>query len=290
MTLLFDRKVELHVFLETEKYVIRDLHMSFDILATRDSKPNTAKIMVYNLSEATRNLFSRDTQGIEFWAGYGDELGMIFRGSWDEDTSIFKHYKDGPSWVTELETGDGLKEFQQTYFDKSYSQGAQISTILKDVANAMGLPVALDFITPATLNAGAVYSGKAKDVLDDLSNEYGFDWSIQHGSVEVVELGGTVFAETTAVLLSPDTGIVGRPVVDKDGLKVKTLMFANIKPTRLIQVNPATVATNLGNKEDAIKSGIKPNVNGLYRVDRIRYYGNNFGGDFNCDIESDLKA
>ena len=62
MTLLFNRKVELHVYLDTEKYVIRDLHMIFDILATRDSKPNTAKISVMNLSESTRNLFSDSTK------------------------------------------------------------------------------------------------------------------------------------------------------------------------------------------------------------------------------------
>ena len=118
MSVLFDRKVELHVYLDVVKYVIRDLHMSFDVLATRDSKPNTAKITVYNLSETTRGLFNELTTGIELWAGYGDNLGMIFRGSWDSKTSIYRHKQTGPDWVTEIETGDGLKEFQNTFFEK----------------------------------------------------------------------------------------------------------------------------------------------------------------------------
>lgn len=290
MTLLFDRKVELHVFLTGEKYIIKDLDMSFDILATRDSKPNTAKIMVYNLSEATRNLFSRETRGIEFWAGYGEDIGMIFRGSWDENTSIFKHYKGGPDWITEIETGDGLKEFQTTYFDRSYSAGTSVTSIIGDIASAMGLPVANDWPGVDVLNSGAVYSGKAKDLLDDLSNEYGFGWSIQHGVVEIVEDQDTLKSETTAVVLSTDTGLVGRPVVNKDGLEVNTLMLASVKPTRLIQVNPASVETKLGNKQDTIKSGIKPSPTGTYIVDRIQYQGDNFGGSFNCVIQSDLKA
>jgi len=288
MTLLFDRKVELHVFLQSEKYIIKDLHMSFDILATRDSKPNTAKINVYNLSESTRNLFSSETTGIEFWAGYGDDLGMIFRGSWYEDTSIFRHRKEGTNWATEIETGDGLKEFQNTYFDKSYTSGTVIIDIINDVANAMGLPVSNDLALSQTLNSCAVYSGKAKDMLDDLSNEWGFDWSIQHGVVEIVDKDSFLSSDSTAVLLSSDTGIVGRPTINKDGLEVTTLMLASIKPTRIIQIDSAQVTTNLGSKQEKIKSKIKPNVTGNYIVDRIRYYGDNFGGAFNCVIQSNL--
>lgn len=288
MTLLFDRKVELHVYLDVVKYVIKDLHMTFDILATRDSKPNTAQITVYNLSESTRNLFSENTTGIEFWAGYGDDLGMIFRGGWHKATSIFRHVQSGPDWVTEIETGDGLKEYQDTYFDKSYSKGTLITLVISDVAAAMGLPVSLDFAGFDVLNSGAVFSGKAHSVLDDLANEYKFAWSIQHGSVEIVEPGLPPLSDAVAVLLSPDTGLVGRPTITKDGLEVNTLMMATIKPTRLIMVNPATVLTQLGSKQDAIKSGIKPSASGVYIVDRIRYHGDNFGGQFNCVINSDL--
>jgi len=288
MTLLFDRKVELHVFLELEKYVIKDLDMSFDILATRDSAPNTAQITVYNLSESTRNLFSEETTGIEFWAGYGDDLGMIFRGSWDKDISIFKHSQVGADWVTEIETGDGLKEFQNTYFDKSYGQGTLVTQILQDVTAAMGLPVVLTFVEVSLLNSGAVFSGKAKDILDDLADQYNFQWSIQHGSVEVLEKYLPPPSDAVAVLLAPDTGLVGRPTVTKEGLELTTLMLATIKPTRLVAVNPATVLTQLGSKQDAIKSGIKTNATGVYLVDRIRYHGDNMGGPFNCVINSDL--
>lgn len=289
MTLLFDRKIELHVFLDAEKYVIRDLHMSFDILATRDSKPNTASLVVYNLSQTTRNLFTKSTTGVEVWAGYGEDLGMIFRGSWDEDTSFFRHYLEGASWVTEIETGDGLKEFQTTYFDRAYSQGTEVTSIIQDVANAMGLPSSFDFESLGSINSAAVFSNKAKDVLDNLSFEYGFDWSIQHGAIEVVVSGTPPTNDATAVLLSPDTGLVGRPVITKDGLEVNTLMLATIKPTRLIQLDPASVDTALGSRQDVIKSKIVPSATGVYIVDRIRYHGDNMGGSFNCVIESDLQ-
>jgi hypothetical protein len=214
---------------------------------------------------------------------------MIFRGSWDEDTSIFRHYQNGATWVTDIETGDGLKEFQNTYFDSSYGEGTNAKDIITDVTSAMGLPVVMDYEGEAILNSGAVYSGKAKDILDDLSSEYRFRWSIQHGVIEVVDTDEPPSNDTTAVLLAPDTGMVGRPTITKSGLTVNTLMLATIKPTRLIQVDPASVSSELGSKQESIKSKIKASTGGLYIVDRIRYYGDNFGGSFNCEIVSDLK-
>jgi len=289
MTLLFDRKVELHVFVGGQKHIIRDLHMTFDVLATRDSKPNTAKIVVFNLSETSRNLFSESTKGIEFWAGYGEDLGMIFRGSWDPDTSVINHAQRGTTWETHIETGDGLKEFHNTFFDKSYTAGTDVKTILTDVAKSMGLPVLLDYDGNDTITSGIALSGKAGHVLDGLCLEYHLRWSIQHGTVEIVEPDGTPRSEATAVLLTPDTGLVGRPTITKNGLECESLLLYTIKPTRLIKLDPASIDTNLGNKQDAIKSGIKPTAYGVYIVDQIQYTGDNMGGKFNCKITSELK-
>ena len=290
MSLLFNRKTELHVFTTGEKTIIKGLDMSFNIVATRDSKPNTAKITVFNLAETSRNLFSTSMLGIEFWAGYGENIGMIFRGSWDDETSKIRHKKNGTTWVTTIETGDGLKEFQNTFFDKSYSKGIDVKTILTDVANSMGLPVVLDYDGNDILNSGASYSGKANSVLDDLAIEYNLGWSIQHGAVEIVDPDDPPKNDATAVLLTPDTGLVGRPTITDKGMECGALMMATIKPTRLVKLDPATIDTDLGSKQDAIKSGIKPTASGVYIVDRVQYTGDNMGGPFNTKITSELAV
>lgn len=290
MTLLFDRKAELHIFLEGEKHILKDYDMSFDILATRDSKPNTAKINVFNQSETIRNLFSESTKGVEFWAGYGTDIGMIFRGSWDKDSSVIKHVHNGSSWDTAIETGDGLKEFQNTFFSRSYLSGTTIKSILKNVSGAMGLPITLDYDFGTQLNSSAVYHGKAKDVLDDLALEHTLQWSIQHGVIEILDTFEPPRREATAVLLSTDTGLVGSPILTDKGVEANTLMLSTIKPTRLIKIDPASLESQLGKTEKKKKGKIKTNASGVYIVDRIRYFGDTMGGKFNCKINSDLKT
>lgn len=299
MGLLFDRKCEAHIFVGPTggalKYKIKGLHMAFDILATSESKPNTAKVKIFNLSKSTRDLISTDMRGLEFWAGYGDEVGMVFRGSFDKETSTVHHVKNGTDWETEIEIGDGAKEFSSTYFDRSYSAGTPIRQIFTDITKSMGLPFLMEYTGTGSLLSSAVFSGRASKVLDGLCAEHSCRWSIQHGVVEVIPKAATPKKDSTAVVLSPSTGLVGTPTFTEDGLEVKTLLMCTIKPTRLIKVDPAAVETRMKALGDAVKEKGKktkpkpvPRSLGVYIVDRVQYIGDNMGGDFNCIINCDL--
>jgi hypothetical protein len=87
MPLLFNRTVRLNVFAGNTQITLakpgaQSFDIEFDIWASLDKEPNTAKIIIYNLSETTRNVLSGGHQGVEFFAGYGeDEPPLIFRGA-----------------------------------------------------------------------------------------------------------------------------------------------------------------------------------------------------------------
>jgi hypothetical protein len=295
MGMLFDRKCELHIFVGAMMHKIKGLHMAFDITATSESKPNTAKIKVFNLSASTRSLISTDLKGLEFWAGYGEDVGMIFRGSYDPEVSTIRHVKSGADWETEIEIGDGSKEFSSTFFDRSYPAGTPVVQIFNDVTRSMGLPIVMEFTDAVVLSSSAVFTGRASKVLDGLCSEYACSWSIQHGVVEVVPFTGTPKADSAATLLSPSTGLVGTPTFTEDGLEVKTLLMFTLKPTRLIKIDPVGVETRMKKLTDAVKEKKKktappilPRSSGVYRIDRIQYSGDNMGGDFNCVVNCDL--
>jgi hypothetical protein len=304
--LLFNPITELRVFTAAQMYTIRGLDTDFDILARRDSKPNTAQITVYQLSETARNLFTAEHQGVEFFAGYGDKPVLIFRGT----TTNILHTKaeSGTEWATEIYAGEGEKELQTSVFNRSYTAGTEIRLIIEDVARSMGLPIEIDFFEiPQSLLKGVSLSGMAKDVLDQLTQDYNLRWSIQQGQLEVTDLLSPISSQATAVVLSSDTGMLGSPVLTerqptgkrkkkKDdkiemipGVKVRSLMNPDIRPNRLVEIRARQTINNQLGKLMETKRASK-SANGLYIADKVRYTGNNYGGPFVTEMEADKTA
>lgn len=306
MPRLFDPKIETHVYLNNIKYEIRDLDVEFSIEAFagsgKKSNPNTAAISIYNLSKKTRDLFSEEHQAIEFYAGHGDDIGLIFVGQ----TTSVQHVVEDTFIRTDILAGDGFKEFSIQRISKSFKAGTPILTILDDLTAAFDLPVVIDpFLLTSqagqVLLQGETYDGLVKDAMNDLCGDYTMDWSIQHGTVEVTQKDSPFLADPTAVILSADTGMVGSPeIIERTdqaakegkeekkvfGVKVKSLLNPEIKPKRLVQIVSVNTTSALG---QAIDGAPPIDANGVYISDVVRYSGNNFGGEFYVEMEGDIQ-
>jgi len=294
VTLLFDPKLELTVFTtDNQSTTIKDLHMDFDVKATVDSKPNQAKISVYNLSTETRNRLKEKHQAVELLAGYGDDVSIIFRGT----TTNVLHKKDGTGWRTDIYSGDGQKEFSENFFSKSYSAGTTVKQIVKDMAATMGYSANTDTVLDTdTIIKSVSYSGRAKDALDEITKDFDYSWSIQWGALEILDSSGWLSNVPTAVVLRADTGMLGSPtLIDRTdrnrkvvGVRVNSLLNPAIKPGRLIEIQSQSTATQLGklNKSAAAKT----DANGVHICKIVEYVGNNYGGEFAVKIEGDQRA
>lgn len=304
MGLLFNPKVEMRVFVGSDLYTIKGLYMDFDILAHRGSKPNIAKIVVQNLSETTRNLISADHQGLEFFAGYGDDDPvLIFRGT----TVNVAHQKPTPgtTWYTEIHALEGEKEMKSAVFNKSYESGIEVRQIIEDVSKSMGLPTEIDFFEVAdVLSESMALSGLARDVLDQLTRDYDLQWSIQQGTLEVTPFLSSVSSQPTAVVLSSDTGMIESPILTErqpagrkkkkgagasrmiPGVKAVSLLNPEIRPNRIIEIRARrTISNQLGRIAEQ-KRPVR-SANGFYICRKVRYYGDNHGGPFVAEMEAD---
>ena len=294
MTLLFDRRVELRLYTETEEIIFKDYDMEFEVFATSKSDPNTANITVYGLNENQRNLFNSNLIFLELYAGYKDEIGMIFRGSWDPKKSIANNIKDGPVWRTEIETGDGFKEVQTAFVNKNYSAGTPLVTVLRDIASLFGLPILFEFYREETLLHAASFTGRASQILDDLAWSFKFDWSIQHGVVLITERDEPSETAGVVAVLSRSTGLVGDPIVTVEGIELKTMMLSNIKPKSLIEIKEEKIPSRIEQIAQRVKKSgkakkIRSNISesGIYVVDEITYYGSvRDSSEFNCTVKA----
>jgi hypothetical protein len=312
MSELYNRHTKLVVYAGLQKTVFDKvgedyLHVDFDIETFagtgKKSNPNTAKIVIYNLNESHRGLFTEEHQAIEFYAGYGDDIGLIFVG---ETTNVInrkvKTPGAAPYWETTIYAGDGIKDWTTRTFSKSYSAGTPVSIVLQDMIATTELPSVIDIFEDSMLLAGESYSGLVKDVLNDFTADRGLEWSIQWGVIEVTQKDSPLIRDPTAILLRPDTGMVGSPALIERttsgkrkatkkkrlfGLRVTSLMNHQIKPKRLIKIESGSQINAVGKLTS--KPAPKTQLNGVYIAKNVRYYGSNHSGEYYTEIEADLQ-
>jgi hypothetical protein len=144
---------------------------------------------------------------------------------------------------------------------------------------------------------GVTFSGKAEKAMDPLCKDNDLDWSVQFGIIEVTPKGSVLSSDPVATLLTFDTGLIGSPEIAyekvkknrktepelKKIVKATSLLIPQIKPNRLIQIFSLYTSITFGNlNETRVPTA---NADGIYLVDNVTFVGDNFGGNFDCQIE-----
>lgn len=249
------------------------LDVQFSITKTSKKEPNTCSLTVYNLSAENRGLLAQQKDiYTEVQAGYEDGIGLIFRGNLRDVISTH----DGADWITELNSGDGETAIQASRINKSFSPGTKLSTVIAELAGSMRAKIGnaarkalegdFDGAANEFLN-GVVLSGRASTEMDGIAKSAGLEWSIQDDELQLLTIGGSL--EGVAVKLNVDTGLIGSPSIDADGILTATsLMNWTIVPGRQLQVDATSVPP------------------GFYRAERCEYVGDTSGQDWYVNIEA----
>ena len=122
---------------------------------------------------------------------------------------------------------------------------------------------------------GLVLSGQASRELSKIAKRAGFEWSIQDNQIQFTR-PGQVLDPKEAIILNQKTGLIGSPEQGENGLiKARSLLQPGLQPGKrvLIQAGP----------RDA--SGV-PEIDGFFRVDKVIFSGDTWGGDWYSDIEA----
>lgn len=212
MTTLFGRKYRIQI----GQIVIEDLTIDFDVKTSLKSAPNTANIGIWNLSENNRALLESTTDRIQLDAGHATTgIGTIFIGDAARATS--KH--EGPDWVTRIEAGDGRDRVRNSRVSASHAPGTQVGQIIRNVSDTLGVGLGnLEQVASQltrSISGQTTTFGHSATVLERLVSAEDLEWSIQRGNLQFLQRGRALAGE--AILLSPDTGLIGSPNRDKDG-------------------------------------------------------------------------
>lgn len=266
MAQLFDRKVVVYV----DSLKVTDLRVQFKIEKSLAREPNCSEVSIWNLAPATRAQMQKKGAKVIVEAGYDKTLGQIFYGQ----SRTIDHARDGASWVTKIQAGDGERAYRHVRLNESFKGGTPVASVLRTVVLSLqryGLDPGNAFTQADTIKDEFVHGfscfGKAVDQLDILLKRRGFDWSIQDNRLQL--LGPNESVHRTAVLLNAETGLVGSPehgTPDKEKkkppvLKAKSLIQASIFPGSKIQLDAE-------------------NTKGLFKATKVVHEGDTAGGNW----------
>lgn len=206
-------------------YSFSNLDCSFRVTKSLKEEPNTADIRIFNIATESRALLQQAERIIvRLDAGYEDRLCQLYRG---ELRSAVVTY-EGSDVVTHIESGDSEKELQQGHINLSVGKNSPANFVLLQIVQALnvGQGNAAQFasrLAGFTYGPGTLIFGSAADAMTDFCDSFDLAWSIQDGVIQILEKGEAL--NSTAVLLTPDSGLIGSPTIDhKNVLTAKALI------------------------------------------------------------------
>ena len=243
---LFNRVASVIVEGPGSSVEIRGLRFVFSIEKTKTSTQNTLKLKIYNLSDTTSAKVQEKDSTIILKVGYEEDSGeeVIFSGSITRATSV----KEFPHTILNIESGDGMDKLREARSNISNAGGVSVTQILNQLSSDLGVVVkSITDEIQESFNNGFSFVGPTKTAIDDIAKQFGLDWSIQDGELQILKSGVT--NKDRIQIISQETGMIGSPELvasdaqvlkavanDPPRYKVDILMNAKIRPTSEIKL------------------------------------------------------
>lgn len=240
---LFDRVLDLTVapLSGGSGLQVKDLRVTFNVVKTSTSEPNTAEIEIYNLSSANRGLIEQKNQAVVLKAGYRDLSGTIVIGH----LRRVEHRKEGSDVISKLEVKDGGKDLYEVEFRRSYTKGTSRMSVVRDIIGTMST-VSLGTVAATRLQGNLpsklALSGLARVCMDKVCRAWGVEWSVQDGVAQFLDPTGTRGGGTLAIKLTTTSGLIGSPAKTQRGCTFQSLLRPDMLPGSYVTLESVLVS------------------------------------------------
>lgn len=231
------------------------LNISSGINSSNISQGN---FQLYNLSETTRAKLWKDNFNqtkyitMYLYAGYGNDLPLIFRG---DVMQCYSFRESGAvDFITDIQTSDGSYMLIDGVANRTFSKGTELPNIIKTLLEEVPIYKAGYITNKANpLSKDRTFIGKT---LDLLGREYGdFDIYIDKGELNI--LANNEVVPGYLPVITAESGLLGSPRRSELNLVVNTLFEPRIV---------------LGQAIELISDSL-PFVNQIYKVISVAHQG-----------------
>lgn len=271
----FNRTFQLSIDTITEgerKIIEPPFTVDFDITRNILSSQSLSSFKIYNLAETVRNALYMDRidfrrmRGLQFKAGYDDQLAEIFRGSISHCWSV----RQGVNFITTIEAYDAGFAFVTAEYNKTVPKGTNQTSLIQDMFKTFepgGIqPGAIgDF--RGSLPRGNTYSGNTADLLKELTNGAFF---VDMGKVHALHDDECI--EGSIKVIDSDSGLLGTPTREDAILTVEMIFEPKLLVGQQVTLQSSTDKTfnkqykvigikHRGTISDAVSSRVTTTVN-----------------------------
>lgn len=278
----YDRVYDLTILpVDTDRRVIKDLRITFEITKSILSFPNLCKLIIYNANDDTLSALQNKFTKIVLNAGYRGDVRLLFKG---EVRNVYQT-KIGTDRIVTIFAGDGERDWQNAAFNKTFTSSISIKDAISEVLKTFkevtigvvnGLPEIADKLRGQTL------SGSSKDILNGFADEYGFNWNIQNGEVIITPIEEALQTDE-AVVITAATGMIGSPIITEIGADVVSLLNPRLLPNRAFKIESVNADIQLGNL--FFRNVKRTNAAGLYKVQEVTFKGDSREGQWTSAVK-----
>lgn len=241
---LFGRVVAVEIGPENGPGVrIGDLRVGFRCEHKAGRAPSKATIRIYNPAPQTVDLLRAPLATIRLLVGYSPTPRLVFQGPPVKGGIDLR--VEGADRILKVDASDGGRAFVSVFLQVSYTSPTTFGTVLASVLAQTQW--ARGFIDPTIeaipLPHGIVLVGRPPEVMDRLAAAaapLGADWFVRDGALYVVPRGQST-PEVAPLLSSTQGNLVGSPTPTKNGIKVRALIDATMRPGRTFIVQAGAV-------------------------------------------------
>ncbi len=264
-----------------------ELRIRFTIEMSDGQNPNTANIIVTNLSRDTISKIQKEYTTVTLEAGYQSGYGLIFKGEVVQKRSGRESPTDT---FLAIVARDSDKSYNHAVTNLSLAAGHtyrdQVDAALAPM-KSMGVNVGyIADLGSKKMPSARVLFGMSRDILNTVATSTGTSWSIQNGTFQMVKNDEPLPGSTWE--LTPATGLIGMPVQTIDGVEGRALLNSQFRIGTRVHINTddivAAAKGPLVQDELAYQSTPPLSSSGLYKLVYIRFLGDTRGQDWYADF------
>ena len=291
---------------------VSDLRCTFRIKKSLDWR-NFATITIYNLNDKTEKKIIEEGDRCIVEAGYegylntdtaeDGETQIINENKTIPDQSAPKQYgkifdgsvvyatrakENNTDYTLTLICVDGDSFIHGNFIATTMIRGQNPRQVIETAVNMAKVPTETNRISPGlsgqTLPRGKVFFGRPIDILQDVARGNNANVWIEDGLVNVTKM--TDECKTDAIVLTPQTGLIGFPQQIQYGVSFQALMNPAIEMMSLVQLKNVDVA---GLKSTtAEQTPLDPEQ--IYQATEVEYVGDTRGNDWYVNVSGVSRA
>jgi hypothetical protein len=277
---------------------VSNLKCAFRIEKVAMQTANYAEVSIYNLSAGTEAEIIKEGDRVIIEAGYQGFLTANTDGTTIENPSpkqygvIFdglviqaiRDKEDNVSYKLTLVCMDGDSFLANNIIKLSVGAGQNQRQLVETIVSNADTPTDIGRISPdlsaQNLPRGKVFFGTPKQYLKNIASDNNANFWIDDGQVYIAK--ATDIPPGQALVLTPQTGLIGVPQQTQDGASFKCLLNPNIKLMSMIKLDNTMVRQI---KQHVGQLPTMLDKDGQYQVYKLSHYGDTRGDEWYTECE-----